>query len=93
MSQPSETVNRTGLFHRTNLINILVMHLLLSAYLVVVMNTEDMGSTHRLLTTGRCYQQSPGRCKRVEGGFGVGGENDIMCWLQYNNVIREGGAG
>lgn len=60
MSKPSETVNHMDFFHCTNLINILVMHLLLSAYLVVVMNTEDMFSTHGLLTTRRCYQQSPG---------------------------------
>lgn len=84
MSQLSETVHHKDLFHCANLINILVMHLHISAHLVVVMNTEDMGSTHELLTAGRYYQQIPGRCMRLEGW--VWG---IMGWQQHNNAIRE----
>lgn len=63
MSQLPETVYRKDLFHCTNLINILVMHLLLSAHVVVVMNTEEMGSTLRLLTTGTCDQKNPENAK------------------------------
>lgn len=74
MGQPSETVHHKDLYHCTNLINILVMHLLLSAHLVVVMNTDDMGPTYELLTTGRCNQQSLGRCKRGR----VGGRHYVL---------------
>lgn len=83
MGPLSVTMSHKDLCHCTGPINILVMHLLLRAHLVAVMNTGNISSTHQLLTSGYNLGM-PQRMQRNEGG-----RKTLRAGRECNIVIRE----